>query len=649
MFVRVKLLNGFPEPLLYKIPAEWEQKPVYGSLLAVPLKDKILPAFVIDITDQKPFTTFDIRDAQELKPFPQDAHYFEFIKTISTYHKIDTIYTIKRLKAFLKQKSEPLVKDPHFVLNSQETIVLTDEQKIVVDFLKPHIINSSYQPTVLHGVTGSGKTEVYKELILTALQQKKSVLLLLPEVTLAVQFEKLLKRQLPLNLPIFGFHCATAAQDRKKLWINLLEQRPQLIIGVHLPILLPLPRLGLIIVDEEHESGFQEKKHPKFNTKDIALMRAAQHKIPIVLGSATPSLQTLYNVHTRHWNFFQLKKRFAGAFPLLEFVSLGDKKERKNFWISTQLQKALKEQLSNGKQSIIFLNRRGMGFFVQCKECSFVFMCRSCSVSLTPHKDNSLRCHYCSYQEQKPESCKKCGALKLISKGIGTQQVVNILEKMFPLARIARADMDTSVDRKLWTNIMNSFEKGDVDILVGTQTITKGYHFPNVTLVGVLWADVNLNFPLYNAQETTLQQLIQVAGRAGRQHKESKVIVQSVAEHDLFKYVDETLYDAFYASEIEKRKDLGYPPVKRLLEIEMKHKNEQVLEKDSSRLAFELMSCNDIRVLGPAQPPVAKIKELYSRKIYIKSDSFSAIDTALKKINSKYYKAKIYYTPNPQT
>lgn len=394
---------------------------------------------------------------------------------------------------------------------------------------------------------------------------------------------------------------------------------------------------------------FRKKKHPKFNTKDSALMRALMCKIPILLGSATPSIQTLHNVQTRKWKFFQLKKRFAGAFPSIEFVYLADKKERKSFWISTQLYAALKNNLQKKEQSIIFLNRRGMGFFVQCKACSFVFMCASCSVSLTPHKDDVLKCHYCSFQQQKPKTCGKCSSEELISKGIGTQQVVTILERMFPQARIARADLDSTVDRKLWTHVMDGFERGDIDILVGTQTITKGYHFPNVTLVGILWADVNLNFPLYNAQETTLQQIIQVAGRAGRQHAGSKVIVQSLGCHELFKFVNEVDYPVFYEHEIAKRKELSYPPTKRLAEIEVKHKNEQIVEKEASRLAFELMSNPDIKVLGPAQPPVAKIKELFSRKIYIKADNFAAINKALDTINPKYYKVKIYFTPNPQT
>jgi len=248
-----------------------------------------------------------------------------------------------------------------------------------------------------------------------------------------------------------------------------------------------------------------------------------------------------------------------------------------------------------------------------------------------------------------PEACPECKDKEFIRKGIGTQQVVSILEQMFPKARVGRADLDLTVNRKLWQQTITAFEKRDLDILVGTQTITKGYHFPHVTLVGILWADINLNFPLFNAHETTLQQLIQVAGRAGRNHEKSTVIMQAMADHPIFKYVTETEYLAFYEREIEQRLIVGYPPTKRLEEIELKHANEETVEKEGMRLAFELMKHKNIIVLGPAQPPVSRIKKIFSRKIYLKADNFNHISDALKSINQKYYKSTLFFTPNPQT
>ena len=383
------------------------------------------------------------------------------------------------------------------------------------------------------------------------MEYKKSSLLLLPEVSLAAQFARLLKGQLPSNIPLYSFHSATSVKEKKELWQKLLHNQPVVIVGVHMPLLLPLPHLGLIIIDEEHEVGFQEKKHPKIHTKEAAFLRAQISSIPIIAGSATPSITSLYNVEHKGWHYFELKKRFAGDFPKITVVKLTEQKGRKNFWISAELDAALAQQLAKKEQTIVFLNRRGYSFFMQCKECGFIPHCVQCSVSLTLHNkahqdaqsasikgdpSNShstanrsgnsragaahlltnrstvdcLLCHYCAYTSPVPQSCSSCkaGASSLLKKGIGTQQVVTVLEKLFPQARIARADLDSTLNKKKWIQTIKDFEAGAIDILVGTQTITKGYHFPRVTLVGILWADINLSLPFYNAAEVTLQQLI---------------------------------------------------------------------------------------------------------------------------------------------
>lgn len=315
-------------------------------------------------------------------------------------------------------------------------------------------------------------------------------LLSLPEVSLALEFEQRLRKEFSETIPLFSFHSATSAKNKKIVWQQLLDGKPVVIIGVHLPVLMPIANLGLIIIDEEHEVGYQEKKHPKINTKEAALWRAKIAQIPILLGSATPSLATLYNVKTRGWDIFHLHQRFAGSFPQIKTVSLLEKKERrKNFWITQELSQALTTCLQKKEQAIIFLNRRGFSFFVQCKNCSFVFSCLNCSVSLTLHKDNLLICHYCGISCAQPTVCTQCKASadSLLKKGIGTQQVVSILQSLFPYARIGRADLDATSKKKHWQQTMADFSQGKLDILVGTQTITKGYHFPNVTLVGIIW------------------------------------------------------------------------------------------------------------------------------------------------------------------
>ena len=657
MFIQVKLLNGFQRPLWYRIPDRLQQANLQGTIVQVPLRNRIVPAVVIDQKNQAPKVSFAIKEIIAVEPFPSDKHYSNFITQLGKYHQIEPIHFIKRMRQFLKQKEvkPQSTNNINKLAGTVTRVSLTHEQQAVYNFIQPHITQNNYTHKVLHGVTGSGKTEVYKNLITHTINLNKNALLLLPEVTLAIAFEKRIRTELENSITICGFHSATSPKEKRLLWQYLLEKKPILIIGVHLPILLPIANLGLIIIDEEHDVGYQEKKHPKINSKEAAIWRAKLHNIPIVLGSATPSIATLYNVKTRGWHFFQLKKRFAGNLPTIHTVLLTDKKQRKNFWISRQLQDAIKNRLAKKEQVIIFLNRRGFSFFVQCKQCSFIFTCTSCSVSLTLHKNNMLTCHYCGSCLQQPSYCPSCKAdeSNLLKKGIGTQQVVSILEQLFPHAHIARADLDTTVKKKQWQQTMQNFIAGTIDILVGTQTITKGYDFPNVTLVGVLWADLNLNFPIFNAAETTLQQLIQVAGRAGRQHKQSTVIVQAMSDHKIFAYLNETDYLKFYHDELFTRKEIGYPPCKRLVEIELKHTDETIIEREAHDITMALFThakeYQEIQVLGPAKPPVHKIKNTFARKIYIKGVNMNDMIALFNYIDKKNYASSIFFTPNPVT
>lgn len=645
MFIKVKLFSGFPEPLLYQVPDDCTKAVHIGSIVKVPVRQSVNSGIVTELIKEQPEVNFSIKKALQVETFPEDPHYLVFIQKLAHYYQIDFVQLLKRIKSFFKAKIDTVAQEMQET--NQQEILLTSEQQAVVEYLSPFIKKPIFVPTVLHGVTGSGKTQVYKKLIQEAFLHNKITVLLLPEVTLAVQFETILRQLLPADLPIFGFHSATGAKTKKQLWSYLLEQKSCLIIGVHLPILLPLPNLGLIIVDEEHEVGYQEKKHPKINSKEAAIWRAQQSGIPIVLGSATPALTTLHNVKTRGWKLFELTQRFAGAFPEIKYAQLLDKKKRQNFWITDLLLTKLKEQLEKKEQTILFLNRRGVSFFVQCKNCSFVFCCNTCSVSLTLHADNSLRCHYCQYQIQQPKQCPQCHDIEFIKKGIGTQQLVTILEKLIPQARIARADMDSTVNRTLWQKTVEDFKNQKLDILVGTQTITKGYHFPQVTLVGIMWADLNLSFPQYNAQETTLQQLIQVAGRAGRYHTQSTVVIQAMADHPVFQFMNEKEYKRFYTQEILNRQEVGYPPCKRFAEIELKHKKEEIVEQEAHRLVLSLFSNKTITVLGPTQPPVAKIKNIVSRKIYLKADAITSLIQAYQAIDKKQFKSSLFFTPNP--
>lgn len=657
MFAQVKLLNGFARPLWYKIPDEKNQNSIVGSIVLVPLKNQLIPGIVVSLYAYLADQSFAIREISSFQAFPGDAHYYSFIKQLSSYYQTDSMHFLKRIAQFitLKEKSDEEKIFHHIEPEkSNPQVILTQEQKIVVDFMTTALENPSYNPVLLHGVTGSGKTEVYKEIIIKTLGQRKSCILLLPEISLATQFEKILKSQLPSHIPLYSFHSGTSLKNKRLLWDQLLAQCPVLIIGVHVPILLPILNLGSIIIDEEHEIGYQEKKHPKVNTKEAALLRAKISNIPILLGSATPCLASLHQVKTKKWHFFQLTKRFAGNFPVIKTVILPQQKDRKNFWISTDLLHAIKDRLAKKEQIIIFINRRGYSFFVQCKKCTFIFTCISCSVSLTLHENDQMHCHYCGYSLHMPTSCPSCksSADQFLKKGIGTQQVVSILEKLFPDARIARADLDVSTHKKVWQQTLAQFEQGAIDILVGTQTITKGYHFPKVTLVGILWADLNLHFPIYNAGETTLQQLIQVAGRAGRASDTSLVIVQTMIDHPIFNFINEIDYLKFYELEQEIRKQVNYPPYTRFIEIELKYTDEKVIDEEALLLTEKLISfCAasslPITVLGPAKPAIGKIKNVLTRKIYLKASDINQAIALFKSIDHNHYQSRIYFTPNP--
>ena len=660
MFINVRCLNGYHQVFTYKVPEDWSTENLTGAIVRVPLQNRVETAIVCEVLqefDNK--AGFTVRKAHTREPFPPDPQYMQFIKQLAQYYALDQLYFLKRVRSFLTEKqttTRATAEQPDHAFYTDytsNTVILTPEQQTIVNAIKPVLHTNCYYPALLHGVTGSGKTEVYKQLITCALEQDQTSVLLVPEVSLALQFTQLLKKQLSPSITIFGFHSATGIQEKRYLWDTLVAGSPCVIIGVHLPVLLPIARLGLLIIDEEHDVGYQEKRFPHIHTKEAALMRARIYTIPVILGSATPSISSLYTAHTKNWHYFELKNRFAGAFPHVKLVKLLEHKHQRSlFWISKELEEALRDRLAKQQQAILFLNRRGYSFFVQCKSCGFIPNCNSCSVSLTLHSNNILMCHYCNFKQQDITVCPACSSKKLLKKGIGTQQLVTVLEKLFPQARIARADLDTTVNKKQWQQTLVQFESGALDILVGTQTITKGYHFPRVTLVGILWADINLSMPFYNAAEITLQQLIQVAGRAGRASQESLVIVQTILDHPLYSYINEQQYPDFYNYELEKRQLVCYPPAVRLAELELRNTNQVSIEQEADLLFDYLYALVQkhkytVTLLGPAQPPVHKIKNTSIRKIYLKSGSFNQILALYHSIDKTQFSSSILFTPNP--
>lgn len=652
-YVQVSLLHRDVK-LWYKIPDHFQHAVKEGTLVTVPLLKKTELALVISCHEEIPETNFKIKPIISLEKMPDDKNYITYIKKIAWYYQIDYRFLLMRLQHFLKSKEK---KDDEMSEKMQQQAKIphiSTEQQYIVDAISGDIKKSKYTVSVIHGVTGSGKTEIYKGLIKEAIAQKKTVLFLLPEVTLSIAFEQRLSFEMP-EIPLFGFHSGKTQKEKRIVFDSLIKNQPIVILGVHLPAMLPIQNLGLIIIDEEHDGGFQEKKFPKLHTKEIALFRAHIYNIPIVLGSATPSIATLHNVESRGWKLYTLQKRFSGAFPVIKQVSLLTRDSRKCFWISKTLQNAIQHRLEKKEQVIIFINRRGLHFFIQCGACSFIFTCVSCAVSLTLHENSLLVCHYCGYSIATPSCCSQCkqSEKKFIKKGVGTQQIAKNLEQLFPTARIARLDADIVKKKGSSKQIFDAMHQRKIDILVGTQSITKGLHFEYVSLVGIIWADLHVHIPMFNAVEQSIQQLIQVAGRAGRSNKteENEVIVQSLSSHDALSFVTEEKYIQLYEHEQKQRKQFLYPPFVRLAEIEITSDDEAIVAQESAIICEDLLKESqknkyEIQVLGPTKPPVSKINNIHRRKMYIKAKKIEEIIVLYAALDKTKFKASLHFIPN---
>ena len=679
MYIRVRLINSFRRILIYAVPSDWPTADeLLYAMVVVPLQKRLVCGVIVAVIDEPSVQEklFTIRPALSYNQSFLDRRFKRFISQCAAYYCLHIPQVYMRIASgFLSLQKQKQTTDlvnkaalgiaTAHICSLQESekqhdtcrqSVLTGEQQaalqMLIDQQQLQKVAEKCKPVLLYGVTGSGKSEVYIEFFKILLAAGKSCLFLLPEVTLAIRFTFLFKERFGEGV-VYGYHSAASALEQREVWQGVYTQAACIIIGVHMPVFLPLGNLGCIVVDEEHEAGYQEKRQPKMNTREIALMRAAIYNIPIVLGSATPSIHALAMVEQGRWMCARLQERFfKTALPTMHMVSLIGQKRRPFFWISQELIDAIEKRLACGEQTMLFLNRRGYSFFVQCSNCGEIEMCPHCGVSLTLHRLDTvvLRCHYCHFQKNYPQCCLGCKSQIFIDKGIGTQQIVHAIKTLFSASRVERADLDTTIDRKKWKTIVQGMLDRTIDILVGTQTITKGYHFPHVTLVGVIWAESSLSFPFYNASETGLQQLIQVAGRAGRESGCGEVIIQTIIDHPALMYAQEDRYEQFYCFEREYRKKLSYPPYMRFVEIELRHANKQKLERIAQHIATTIRAAYGgiITVLGPAEPTVKRVQSLYVQKMYCKAERYESIQEAYKTIVlTDVDDCVAYFTPSP--
>ncbi|MDR0427411.1 MAG: primosomal protein N' [Dysgonamonadaceae bacterium] len=529
------------------------------------------------------------------------------------------------------------------ILESFEKSVSRLEEEIVeikdLNILHP-IQNRSYTEIVqafrkkdvclLHGVTSSGKTEIYTHLIRETLKLNKQILYLLPEIALTKQITNRLKRFFGNKLGVY--HSGINNNERVEIWNNLLEGNGyQIILGVRSSIFLPFRDLGLVIVDEEHEPTYkQQDPSPRYHARNAAIVLATMHGAKVVLGSATPSIESFYNAQTGKYAYVKLDKRFEEtALPTIVPVDVKElrrKKKMKSIFSPLLIEK-MQDTLDKGEQILLFQNRRGFAPVIRCKVCDWTPRCRSCDISLSYHKKHDrLTCHYCGNTYRIPTECPECGSNDLQAKGYGTEKVEEEIKKLFPSVSVERMDTDTTRKKNSIENIISRLENGKTRILIGTQMISKGLDFDKVSLVGILNADILMNYPDFRAYERAFQLMSQVAGRAGRRKQQGEVILQtSHPDHPLIQTVLRNDYEEMYRLQVEERNLFRYPPFFRLIQISFKHKKEHLAQKAAEEMTFALQKQLGKRVIGPDKPIIGKIQNLYIRKILLKIEVASSI------------------------
>lgn len=476
---------------------------------------------------------------------------------------------------------------------------------------------------LLHGITGSGKTEIYIQMIQDAIDNGRQVLYLLPEIALTTQIVARLKAIFGRTLGVY--HSRFSDNERVDIWKDLIDKKTQVIVGVRSSIFLPFEDLALIIVDEEHDSSYkQHEPSPRYNARDSAIVLANLHKAKVLLGSATPSVESYYKAKINKFGFVSITERYGNA-SLPEIIPTENKNTKAgahNF--ATSLMDAIKDRLNKREQTIIFQNRRGYSPYIQCEACEAIPQCKNCNVNLTYHMySNELRCHYCGHTQAPTQNCGSCGSTKMHTRGHGTEKIEDDLKLIYPEAIIQRMDLDTTRKKNSLEQIIEQFQAKQIDILVGTQMVTKGLDFENVSLVGVFDADRTLNYPDYRSREKAFQLMTQVSGRAGRAEKKGEVIIQTATpNHNIFEQIKSHNYIGFYNDEIRDRETYFYPPFSRLIKIIFKHPEQHKSMASAQRLSLLLkVRINKNHVLGPQEPVINRVRNKYLTEILVKIDA----------------------------
>ena len=529
-------------------------------------------------------------------------------------------------RGLLEVYVEDVMRDPlakaHFP--APDNFTLTDEQQTALDQITAAVENDVFKAFLLHGVTGSGKTEVYIRAMRFTLDAGRSALMLVPEIALTPVFSRRLRAVFGADVAIL--HSNLSPGERYDEWRRIRLGQARIAIGTRSAVFAPLENIGLVIVDEEHDPSYRQHESPFYNARDVGVMRASLAGAVVVLGSATPAMESFYNAQSGKYTYLHLPDRIGGrGLAEAKLIDMREvfKRAGKDVALSPELLEAIKETHERGEQSMILLNRRGFSQFVLCRTCGETLKCKNCDITLTFHRrDNRLICHYCNYRENSPQICPHCESEYLYFVGEGTENIAEQLTKKFPDLRIERVDRDTMAHKGEMEDVLLKFAAGGIDMLVGTQMIAKGHDFPNVTLVGVISVDIGLGLPDLRSAERTFHLITQVAGRSGRGAKAGRVLIQTYyPEHYALRHAKEQDYEGFYAEEIKYRQRLGYPPFFVLASIMVKHREHVQAMRNANILRHSLDAANayrNCRILGPAPASLARLKNEYRVQIILK-------------------------------
>ncbi len=541
-------------------------------------------------------------------------------------------------KGVLEEIKEEVYRISDINQKEKSNIKLTEKQQEIVDTVCKE--KNLFHPFLLHGVTGSGKTEVYMHIMECILKEGKEAIVLVPEISLTPQMVMLFKKRFGSDVAIL--HSRLSDGEKYDEWRKIERREVHIAIGARSAIFAPFTNLGIIIIDEEQSSSYKQENTPRYHAIDVALARAKRYRCPIVLGSATPSIESYTRAKKGIYTLLELKDRINHKLPKVEIIDMKEEFRKGNRIISSTLKEKIQDRLVKKEQVILLLNRRGYTTILTCKSCGYVEKCPNCDIPLTYHKDiASMRCHYCGYSKPRITMCPKCKSKEINEYGLGTQKLEEMVKEMFPSARVIRMDMDSTSRKGMHEKITIAFEKGEYDILLGTQMIAKGLDFPNVTLVGVLNGDTTLEIPDFRSSERTFELLNQVAGRAGRSEKDGEVIFQcfnidhysilSAASHD---------YQGFYEQEMKIRKTLQYPPYVNLTLIRIQGKDLDIVRREAEKVGSYLKRNLDGKatVLGPSTPNMAKVNGTYFYQVILKYKHTEEIFENLKFLKGLYQK-----------